>query len=100
MQFPEHGSLVPGLLEELGKGHLGGIKRETVVNLAMQVTMLSGQYGSPGRRADGICHAGIGKEHPFTGDPVNVWCLDQVILVSTDGLVGMIVRHDEYDVGG
>ena len=39
------------------------------------------------------------KSIPSFGNPVNVGGLDQVIAIGTDGLVGMIVRHDKDNVG-
>jgi len=85
-------------LEYLWKSYLGGIERETIVDLAVQVAMLSGQDGGPGWGTNGIGHTGIGKEHPFIGNPVDVGGLHQMITVCTDGLVGMIVRHNKDNV--
>ena len=60
--------------------------------------MFSSKDGSTGRRANGIGHTRIGKSDPsFAVDR----CLEfaEVNRGNTNGLVGMIIRHNEQDVG-
>ncbi len=40
----------------------------------------------------------IGKQHPFFSNPVDIWRLNQFIVVRTNGLVRMIVAHDKNNI--
>jgi hypothetical protein len=37
--------------------------------------------------------------HPFGREPVNVWCVVDPRSVAADGFGGMVIGHDEDDVG-
>ncbi len=77
---------------------MGGIEREVVVDLAVEVAVLPGQNYGAGRRTNRVGDAGIVEDHSFFGDAVDVGRLDQFIAVRADGLVGVVVRHDEQDI--
>ncbi|MCY1311948.1 hypothetical protein D9M70_623210 [compost metagenome] len=53
--------------------------------------MLAREDHRPGGRTDGVGDAGIGKEHPVSGDPVNVRRLGKFRVIGGDGLVGVII---------
>ncbi len=61
MQFAKHGCLVTGLLKKLREGNLCGIKRKTIVNLSMNVTMLTRKNSGSGWSTNRIGYTGIGK---------------------------------------
>lgn len=61
--------------------------------------MFACEYGSAGRGADGIGYAGIGKEHSHFGQSVDVWRLDQPLIICRNCLIGMVIGHDENDIG-
>lgn len=98
MGLPEHGCLVSRCLNDLGKGHIGGVKLKMVVHLSVEMRMLSGQDGGATWGTDGIGHAGIGKQHAHFGNPVNIRRLDQCVVICGNGLVGMVIRHDKDDI--
>ena len=99
MELSKHGRLVACILKELGKGDVGGVEREVVVDFTVEVGVLAGKDGGPARGTDGVGHGGIGKAHAHLGDAVDVGGLDETIAVRRNGLVGMVVRHDKNDVG-
>ena len=98
MQLSKHGCLVARFLKKLREGHIGRVKRKVIVHLAIQVGKLSGQDRSSTWRTDGIGHGGIGKQHPHRGDPINIWSFYQVIAVSQNGLISMVIRHNKNDI--
>lgn len=49
--------------------------------------------------ADGVRAEGIVEEHPFRGEPIEVRGLDQVAAVGADRVVGVVIAHDEHDIG-
>ena len=99
VELAKHGRLVASLLKELGKGDVGGIEGEIVVDFTVEVGVLAGEDGGTAWRTDGVGHRGIGKAHAHLGYAVNVGGLYQSIAVGRDGLVGMVIRHDKDDVG-
>ena len=70
-----------------------------VINFTIEMGMFSCQDGGARRSADGIGHTGIRKEHTHPGDAVYVRRLNEFPVISRNGLVGMIIGHDEDDIG-
>lgn len=99
MEFSKHGCLVTGLLEDLREGDVCRIEWKMVVNFPVEMAMLSGQNSRPRRGTNGISDTGIGKQHAHFGNPIDVGSFDQVIAVGRNRLIGMIIGHDENDVG-
>ena len=99
MQLPEHGRLVTRLLKNLRKGNLGGIKGIVIIYFPINMGMFSGKYSGPGGCTDRIGNAGISEQHALLGQTINIWGLDQMITISTNGLIGMIIGHDKQEVG-
>jgi hypothetical protein len=77
---------------------LVGIEGHAVIDLAVDVGMFARKYGSPGRRADGIGNARVGKQHAFIGEAIDIGRLDQLVRIGADGLIGMIIGHDEKNI--
>ena len=98
----EDGRLVAGFLQELWKGGLRPVEAAVrVVGKAVQMGILSGQHRGPAGAADGVRHEAAVEAHAFLGDAVEVGRVEQLprITVGADGLVGVVVREDEDDVG-
>ncbi len=75
-----------------------GIKGHPVVYFSIDMGMFTCKDCSPGGSTNGVGYTGIGKQHAFTGYPVDIRRFDQMIAVSTYGLVGMVVGHDKQDI--
>ena len=99
VQLAKHGGLIAVLVKQLREGHLGGIERKTVVDLAVEMRVFTRQNGRPGRRTDGVGNTGIAKQHPALGNAVNIGRLDQLVRIGAKGLISMVIRHDEDDIG-
>ena len=100
MPFPDHGSLVTGRLEELGKGLLSSVEGAAVVVESIEVAVLAGHDDCPARSADGVGDDATAEEHPLFRDAVHVRRLEQFQLmpVGADRLDGEIVAEEEDDV--
>ncbi len=61
--------------------------------------MFAGEDRRPARCTDGVGDARMIEPHALLGNPVNIGGLDQAVVVGRDGLVRMVIRHDEDDVG-
>ena len=61
--------------------------------------MLTGEDHCPGRCADGVGDTGVGKQHTALGNAVNIGGAYQAGVVRRNGLIGMVVGHDEHDIG-
>ena len=99
MPFSEYSSPVADLLQELGEGHLPGVETVTVSFEAVFVAVLARKNTGPAWPADRIGAEVSFEDGAFPGNPVNIRGLVDFRPVSRDGLGGMIVREDEYDVG-
>lgn len=53
--------------------------------------MFSGKNSGSGGCTNGVCDAGLGKEHSLFCNSVDIWGLNQFFIIGRDGLVGMIV---------
>ena len=97
--FTNHGRLVTRLLELFWKIVLVPVKREHVVNLPVDETVLACQHNCPARSTNGVGDTGTGKDGTFPCQSVNVGSFVQSIAVGTDGLIAVVIRHDVDDVG-
>ena len=95
--------LVAGAVQQLGERDLRAVEPAVgVVVEAVAVGVFPGQDRGPAGPADGIRHDAAVESHPFPGQAIDVRRLDQParIVVSADGLIGMVVAEDEEDVRG
>ena len=58
-----------------------------------------GENDAAARRADGIGDETVGEERAALGDAVDVGRLVDLAPIGADGVGGVIVGHDENDVG-
>src|ERR1051326_5268786 len=63
------------------------------------MAILASQNGSPAGRANRVDPKTIQKSHPFFGNPIQVGCLIDFASVTTQCMGGVIIRHDEKDIG-
>ena len=93
MPFSNHGRLIAGLLQQLGKGRLRTVEHRlrTIVPESVPVAELSGKDHGPTRSA-------IAQQQPLPGDPVDIRRRVQSVTVGTDRLHRMIIRHDIDDI--
>src|SRR5690625_1239151 len=61
--------------------------------------MFSGQKRGPAGSTDGIADKTVDKFYAVIRDAIYIRGLDKTIIISAQGLVGMIVGHDKYDIG-
>ena len=72
MEFTKHSRLIAIGLQQLGKGDIGSIKRKVVVDFPVEVAVLSSEDNRTRRRTNRIGDTGIGKEHAFFGNAVDI----------------------------
>ncbi len=99
MPLSDHDRLVAYLLEELGKCLLRSVELKRVVPHTVEMTVFSGQDDSPAGGADAVSAEAVLESYPFCGDAVDVGCLVDPASVTAHGMRGVIVRHDEQNVG-
>ena len=101
MVFAYKAGLVTVGLHVLGQRGLALIEAGKFVD-AVDVRVFAGPDNGPTGRADGVGDEGVGKAHAFAGETVEVgrwgdFC--EASAVCADGVGGVVVRHDEEDVG-
>ena len=96
----DQGGLVAGGLEEFGVGLLRAVELVAVLAEAVDVAVLACEDDRAGWPADGVGDVTAVEAHAAIGDAVDVGGLVAVGAVGADGLVGVVVGHDEEDVGG
>ena len=99
MPFPHQSRLIAGLLQQFGEGGLRSVEAFPVAAEPVDVAVLAGQDVGAGRAADGIGAKGIQKHRALFGESIDVGSLIDLRTVGADGLDGVIVRKDEYDIG-
>src|SRR4029453_9192430 len=97
MPLAHHTRIVARLLQILGKQRLRCIEMVENGN-AIYVRVFPSEYCRPAWSADRIRNETVLEFHPFGSKPVDVWSFYELAPVSTDGVRGMIVRHNEHDV--
>ncbi len=98
--LPNHGCLVAGLLQKLGKGLLATVKHVSVgiVGITVGMAVLACKHAGTTRSAQRIGYKTVGEAHSLVSYPVNVRCLHITPVVGTDCLERMIVAHDVDNV--
>ena len=83
---PMHYAVLDGKLkiQVLGKG-----------DLEMMLAVLAGLDHRAARAADRVCHEAVFKEHPFLGNPIDVWGFIDFRSVCADRLATMVVGEDK-----
>ena len=99
--LPDKTGLITVRLHVFGQGRLALIEPRKLID-AVQVGILAGHDRRPARCADRIDHKGLRETHPFGGEPVQIrgrrhFC--QTPAIRADRVRGMVVRHDEENVG-
>ena len=97
--FANHGRLVAGLLQQFGKGLLAPVKLIPIVAHTVQVAVFSGQNRGPAGCAKTISTKGVFKAHSFLCQSVDVGRFVNFASVGTDSIGGVIIGHDENDIG-
>ena len=69
-----------------------------VIDEAVLVAVLAGQHAGTAGATDGVGYEAIGETYALVCDAVDVGGLDVSLVVGTDGLEGVIVRHDIKDI--
>ena len=62
------------------------------------MAMFSREHTSAAGTTFGIGYKAVGEAYAFVGDTVNVGGFDVALIVSADGLVRVVIAHDEEDV--
>lgn len=99
MPLPNHGRLISSGLQMLRNiGHV-------LVDLAIQrhhaidMVMRAGQNGSTRRCAYRVGHIAVIEQHSFLGDAIEVRRVVDSVAVRGYGFGGVVIGHDEQDVG-
>lgn len=61
--------------------------------------ILSGKEGGPAGSADGVGDERVGETGAFGSDAVEVGCFVDLRAIGGNGVLGVVVREDEDDVG-
>ena len=99
MPFADDGGVVTGLLQQFGQGRLGAVEGVPVIPHPIEVAVFSGEQYCPAGRADGVGDKAVFKQSPLFRQPVDMRRCNQLAAIAADRLLGMVVRHDEEDVG-
>ncbi len=92
-------SLIAGRLQHPRKRGLRGVELIDVVEHPVGVAVFSGDDHRAGWSAYGVGHQRAIEANSFCRDPVDVRRLVQNRAVGPDGLIGVIVRDDQQNVG-
>ncbi len=95
----DKGRLVARRPQELGKGRLASVEGDGVVADPVEVTVFPGQDDRPARGADAVRAEAVLEADALAGDPVDPRRPVESAPVAADGLGGVVVGHDEQDVG-
>ena len=94
MPFPDDGGFV-FVLNEFWESLLTSVKGAAVVGETIGEAVFSGKKTSPRRRADGVRYETVVEKRAFIGDAVYIWSAYKRSVVCADGLIRMVVRHNE-----
>jgi len=61
--------------------------------------VFAGEERTAGRGADGRASVVVGETHALSREPVEVWCFDFLLPVTTKFAVAEIISEDENDIG-
>ena len=96
--FAHNCSLIPGLLQQFGEGELRTVEAGAVVDEAIGMAMLAREHTGAAGATDGVGYEAVGEAYALIGYAVNVGRFNVTLVVGTDGLVRVVVAHDEEDV--
>jgi hypothetical protein len=65
----------------------------------MEMAVLSSEDGGPAGGAYPVGAKAVFKPYALPGDPVDVQSFVEATSITADGLRGVVVRHDEDDIG-
>ncbi len=99
MPFAEQRRLVAGFLQELGKRRLPAVEDRGVVDDAVAMAVLAGQQNRPAGPADRVRAEAVDESDAVPGQPVDMRRPVQAPVVAGERLEGVVVGHDEEDVG-
>jgi hypothetical protein len=94
----DYGSLVTGLLQQLGKRLLRAIKSYFVVNDTVDMTVFTGKDYGPAGRTDTIGTKAVFEKHTLFGEPIEVWCLVNPAAVTAHSLRSVVIGHNKNNV--
>src|SRR5207245_1043032 len=94
MPFADHAGVIASLLEHLGNGGLPPIEAVEDGH-AVDMAVFAGENGGATWSADGIDAEAIKEPHSLVGEAVKVGRLVDLAPITTHGVGGVVVRHDE-----
>ena len=99
MPFADQGRLITSLLQEFGKAELGAVEAGKIIDLSIEVGVFAGQHDGPAGGTDRIADKAVAKNQPFPPDAIQMRRLNEATVIGTHGLEGVIIGHDEENVG-
>ena len=102
MPFTDHGGFVSRLFHFYGEHLLAGFDSTSQIHGPIDVVVLTGQYASARRLADGVGAKGILEKSALLGEPVQVWGrrnLGKPSSIGGNSVSGMVIGHNEKYVG-
>ena len=96
--FTNHGSLISILLEKFWESQLVAIESSGIVDESVGMAMLAGEHTGTAGATDGVGHEAVGEAHALVGYAVNIGRFNVTLVIGTDGLVRVVVAHDEENV--
>ena len=99
MPFPYHSGLIARLLQQFGKGLLIPVEDYPIHHEPIQVTVLSRLDHRPARPANGVRYIAAIEFHPLLSDTIHVRRRHPAGVIGTQGLLAVVVRKDENDIG-
>jgi hypothetical protein len=97
MPLADHPGMITGFLKHFGDRWLAAIKPIENGD-AINVAVFSGEDRGAAGCTDGVDGEAIQEAHPFIGDAVDVRGLIEFAAVTTHGVSGVIVGHNEQYV--
>ena len=98
MPLADERRFIAGLAEQLRECPLRAVELFVVPLQAVQMAVLAGEDGRPARRADAVRTEAVRESHASRGEPIEVGRRVNAAAVAAQGVCGVVVGHDEYDV--
>lgn len=99
MPFAKDGGAVTSLLKQLVKGQQAVIERSAQGGRLVDVVVRAGQNRCTAGGADRVGAETVVETHAALGDAVEVGRAVDAAAVGADGMAGMVIRHDEKNIG-
>ena len=97
MPLSDNSRLIPGFLQQFRISLLTTVKRAGIIRKAIGMTMFAGKHTSPAGTTDRIGNKTVCKSGSLLSYTINIRSLYQLVIISTDCLIRMIVTHNiEY----